>query len=255
MASPRERLAKRRATSSPAAKPGETVEPSIKVEAPRFPESHPTAEANAAHRARRAAALRGEKRPSPTAMRRPEGEGNTLDNPHVVEAFLGLLENQLFRHNAAAICKLPIRTIENWMRLGRVRLDEIAQWHERSSAMREQGETEFAILENLGPLPEYDRYADFHDRVLHAEGISERTLIGRIVAGASEDPKCAQWLLERKHPRRYGRAVVSGKFLETQDGVSSNDSDPVADLVAILGGMRERLLSDGEDDDESEGAS
>lgn len=48
-------------------------------------------------------------------------------------------------------------------------------------------------------------YADFRQAVLEAEKAAEIQAVARIMRAAAEDPKYAQWWLERKFPQRWAR--------------------------------------------------
>lgn len=49
-------------------------------------------------------------------------------------------------------------------------------------------------------------FGRFRHAVLVAENEEETELVGYIRSGAKEDPKCAEWLLARKHPERWGES-------------------------------------------------
>ena len=48
-------------------------------------------------------------------------------------------------------------------------------------------------------------YLTFRRAVLEAERVAEIRCVALIMKGAAEDPKHAEWLLERKHHERWGR--------------------------------------------------
>lgn len=259
----KERLAKRRARKSPGASQREPVR--IDDEPPAAPSESPTETARKA--TRRASATRKRspraakaKRPTDAVGLPTDGSrsGSALLTPELADVICRTLANGVFRYNAAQLAGVSPKTLEGWMRRGRIRNAEIEEWHEQSSVMLEAGRNEREILEELGPLPERNIYAEFEADVMIAEATAEQTMIGKIWNKASRgDVGCAQWYLERAKPRRYGRGVISGRAMEGNDGDGGGVSgDPIEELVAMLAGFRERAtanLGPGDEDEDEDG--
>ena len=60
-----------------------------------------------------------------------------------------------------------------------------------------------------GTEPKESRYVDFLNAIEGAELIAEATLIARINVASSEHWQAAAWILERRHPEKYGRYTRS----------------------------------------------
>lgn len=76
-------------------------------------------------------------------------------------------------------------------------------------------------------------HRDFLQAVLKAEQDAEIRMVKAIVDGAEQDPKHAQWWLERKAPERWGRdrqiikeLLDRVKSLEAERGTTPPDSSP-----------------------------
>lgn len=255
-----ERLAKRRARKSP----GASQRSSVRIDdEPMPPPNEPPTET--ARKATRRASATRKRSPRAAKSKRPTDavglptdgsrSGSSLLTPELADCIYRLLRTGVFRYNAAQIVGVSEKTLEGWMRRGRIRNAEIEEWHEQSSVMLESGQSERMIMDELGPLPERNIYAEFESSVMMAEAEAEQTMIGKIWNKASHgDVSCAQWYLERAKPRRYGRGVISGRVMEGNDGAGGGASgDPIEELAAMLAGFRERAtanLGPGDEGDE-----
>lgn len=83
-------------------------------------------------------------------------------------------------------------------------------------------------------------YADFRREVLEAEAAAERRMVAIVVMAAAEDPKHAQWYLERKFHQRWGR---KDKYEHTGEA-----GGPVQIAVVPVHGEGDPMNGAGEDD-------
>ncbi len=177
--------------------------------------------------------------------------GQHLLTPELSEVIQRLCRNSLFQYNAAQLAGVSPKTFEGWMRRGRIRNAEIEEWHHQAGVMADDGISEPEILRELGPVPERDRYAEFEAGINVSEAESESSIIGTIVEKALDgDEKCAQWYLERAKPKRYGKAVVSGKIMEGSTGTDGVAGDPLEELLGMLAGFTDRANADIDVDDD-----
>lgn len=93
--------------------------------------------------------------------------------PELVEKLCQALAAGNYRTPSAEWAGIAPRTFHEWMRLG-----------------KEQ---------------KTGKYRDFRRRVLEAEKSAEIRSIGLVMKAAAEDPRHAEWWLERKFPQRWGR--------------------------------------------------
>lgn len=56
-------------------------------------------------------------------------------------------------------------------------------------------------------------HAQLYQEVLEAEQAAEIKMVKLVVGGARQDPKHAEWYLERKHPQRWGKDRLQIKEL------------------------------------------
>lgn len=93
--------------------------------------------------------------------------------PELQASVCGIIEAGNYRCVAAEAVGLGERTLADWMKRGEDEPDSI--------------------------------YGDFRREVLEAEASAERRMVEIVVKAAAEDPKHAQWYLERKFPERWAR--------------------------------------------------
>ena len=93
------------------------------------------------------------------------------------------------KHAAAAKAGIGVSTFMAWQKRGR---DE-----QQRRADGERGN------------PNETRFIDFLESIEVAELIAEDTLIAKINDAASEHWQAAAWILERRHPEKYGRYTRS----------------------------------------------
>ena len=99
------------------------------------------------------------------------------------------LEIGATKHAAAAKAGIGVSTFMGWQKRGR---DE-----QQRRADGERGN------------PNETRFIDFLESIEVAELIAEDTLISKINDAASEHWQAAAWILERRHPEKYGRYTRS----------------------------------------------
>ena len=102
-----------------------------------------------------------------------------------VKRICARLEIGATKDAAAAKAGIGVSTFMGWQKRGR---DE-----QRRRADGERGN------------PNESRYVDFLESIEGAELIGEDTLIARINDASAEHWQAAAWILERRHPKKYGR--------------------------------------------------
>lgn len=94
-------------------------------------------------------------------------------SPEIADRIVQIVEAGNYREVAANLAGISPTTFRAWMRKG-----------------KEEADSDFG---------------DFRRRVLKAEATAETNMVLAIAAKAGEDPKHAQWWLERKFPDRWGK--------------------------------------------------
>jgi hypothetical protein len=97
----------------------------------------------------------------------------TADGQAKVDRLLNALRGGNWREVACEWADIPVSTFCDWMREG------------------EAGKPESSV--------------DFRKRVLEAEKAAEIRAVALVMKAAEDDPRHAEWWLERKHPDRWGR--------------------------------------------------
>lgn len=114
------------------------------------------------------------KKAPPAAPARRRGAGRpTLLTQETTDRLLSALRAGNFRNVAAEWAGISDRVFREWMAKGEA--------------------------SRRGP------FVDFRRRVLEAERAAEIRAVGLVMKAAEEDPKHAEWWLERKFPERWGR--------------------------------------------------
>lgn len=102
--------------------------------------------------------------------------------PEITEPILQHLRNGNFRVVAVGMVGLSQHTFRDWLKKGKKDPDS--------------------------------EYGAFLAKVIAAEREAERKMVDVVFSGADKDPRHAEWYLERKFPKRWGRklsAEVTGK--------------------------------------------
>lgn len=157
-------------------------------------------------------------------------------------AYCKLLHSGLYREHASEIIGFEPGTVRGWARRGRKRLAEITHWSEQAESLILEGQDQEAIEAELGSKPAIDTYARFAAASDRAYAAGERTLFS-IVWDAALDGEvaCCMWLLERRDPRRYGKAAARAVESNTNHAQDEDDhADPVAEFDALLAEYFER---------------
>lgn len=100
------------------------------------------------------------------------GRRTTLTPDLIVKICLAILDGN-YRYVAVQAAGVPIRTFNRWCKLGKKYPEGI--------------------------------YGQLWHALLEAETQAEMSAVARVLKAANEDPKHAQWWLERKFPQRWGR--------------------------------------------------
>lgn len=121
--------------------------------------------------------------------------------PEIQAKIVEVLVAGNYREIAAHAAGVPLRTMSRWLSQGKKATSGI--------------------------------YREFWRAVLTAEQDAEIRMVKAVVDGAGQDPKHAQWWLERKAPERWGRdrqiikeLLDRVKSLEAERGTTPPDSSP-----------------------------
>lgn len=114
----------------------------------------------------------------------PRGRPSKLTPERIQRATDAILQGN-FREVAARMCGVSPRTFFNWMREGRVFPNGL--------------------------------YGEFRRSIIAAEAVAESSLLGEVREAAKSDARYACWILERKHPQRWGR--YRGELVELRKKV------------------------------------
>ena len=108
-----------------------------------------------------------------------------LDNPSIRARIVEMVRRGNYVSTAAESCGVNANTLKTWLKRGQ---DVRSRW--------EDGE----------PIDRADEiYAEFHAEVTQARALSEQDQVAALVD--SDDTRCAQWLLERKYPKKWGATL------------------------------------------------
>ncbi len=155
-------------------------------------------------------------------LRRPIGLGDLRERrrrgkpwtPDLIEDVASMLEEGLFQYHVETLLGLSDKRISNSLHKGVLHERAMYDWDRRAEGMTDaDAEAEF------GPRPDVTQEMGLAARFRQSETLGEMTLFGAIINAALEgDPKAAQWMLERRHPKRYGRAAVRMDLIAEEDG-------------------------------------
>jgi hypothetical protein len=116
--------------------------------------------------------------------------------PEVQEKILAALRGGNYRSAAAWAAGVDIRTVRAWLRRG-----------------REEPRS---------------KYGEFRQGVLGAEKAAETHCVNLVMEAAAQDPKHAQWWLERKRPNQWGRKDRSEVTATVRDDRSTQAARAIA---------------------------
>lgn len=119
--------------------------------------------------------------------------------PDVHRRIVAALRLGLSRSAAAAVGGVGARTMVNWLKRG------------------EKGEEPFG---------------EFFDAVEVAEGQAQAKVTANLMKAAADDPKIAQWWLERRHPEEWARRTVEDQNVNLSGGVSFDEMKLAAARVS-----------------------
>lgn len=151
-------------------------------------------------------------------LKRARAEGAIELTPAIAAKIVTLVRHGAFLDHAMAAARVPSHMIQLWTRRA-----------ERDDA------------------PEI--YRKFAADLAAARAEDTAELRGAIKSQAADDWKAAAWLLERKHPKKYGSlAMANGApTVPIQINVHAPDSPEVTAAVGRLGGASVPALDAGED--------
>jgi hypothetical protein len=141
-----------------------------------------------------------------------------------------MLGEGLYQYHVEGLLGLSDRSIVNWCARAKIREAKIAKWCKSAKLF----DTHAAAVRKLGAKPMRNIYMDLKLMVRKAEAIGETTLFGALIRYALDgDAKTAQWILERKYPKRYGKYALRGENDEDSE-TAGKPMNPIRELARAL---------------------
>lgn len=126
-----------------------------------------------------------------------------------------MLAEGLYQYHVEGLLGLAERAISNWIYISKKHAEKRKDWRRKAKRFT----TKAGAEESLGPQPIVTLHMKFATMVRKSEAMGEVSLFGALVNYAMQgDAKTAQWILERKHPERYGKAAMRGDVERDDDG-------------------------------------
>jgi len=187
-------------------------------------------------------------KPRPPARDGDEREKNSgvpLFTHERKEQIIRLLRMCYFIYEVAEMVGVSDSALDSWLRRGRTRQRQIEQWDAQRVDLLEQGSTFAEHVDLNGTCPEKDEWFEFKILCDEAQGKAKRKMVRVVRKDAQSTVATAQWWLERRYPKEFGRAAMRpGIGLnagESHDTEAAGVSDPIAELDAEIAGIAERL--------------
>ncbi len=140
-----------------------------------------------------------------------------------------MLAEGLYQYHVESLLGLAERAISNWIYIASKHVGKRKDWRGKAKHF----ETKAGAEESLGPQPPITLHMKFATIVRKSEGVGEISLFGALIRAALlGDTKTAQWILERKHPERYGKAALRGDVERDEEGETK--INPMRELAAAL---------------------
>lgn len=191
---------------------------------------------------KKAAKKKAGKRTSKPRVRVAEPEG--LFTEARVDRFLRYIRACYYQHEAAPLCRVSTATVQRWLSRGRARRDARESWLARFDERESNQETTAEIEAELGPCPEHDQWSEFVVEYERGEVLAKRTMMKVVIRDALMNPSTAQWWLEKRHPRDFGRAAERpGIGMNAGDLTESGEGDAIDGLEKALDAFEDRVAA------------
>lgn len=155
-------------------------------------------------------------------------------------AYCRILNRGLYREHAAELMGFSPRTVRSWQHRGRARAEEISEWIESAADFAKDGIGDEQIEKEIGARPEFDRYTRFAIASDKSFAKGEETLFSKIWnAAIAGDTDCCQWILERRNPKRWGKAALR-KSEDDRHPDTDDHADPVEGFNTLVSEYLER---------------
>jgi hypothetical protein len=156
-------------------------------------------------------------------------------------AYCRMLRNGLYREHAAELMGFSPRTVRSWQHRGRNRTVDISEWIESAADLAGDGMDDRQIKKEIGARPEFDKYTRFAIASDRAFAQGERTLFSIIwTAATAGDTDCCQWILERRNPKRWGKAALRKSEDDRHPDSTDDHADPVEGFNTLVSEYLER---------------
>lgn len=184
----------------------------------------------------------GKRASKPGELKVDEPEG--LFTEKRANRFLRYIRACYYQQEAAPLCNVSTATVQRWLSRGRTLRDEIETWLGRFDEREANQETTADIVAEIGPCPQHNQWSQFVVKYERAEARAKRKMMKVVTRDALMNPRTAQWWLEKRYPRDFGRAAERpGIGTNAGDIMSSGEGEAIADLEKALNAFEDKIAA------------